>query len=57
MLSEDGLPVLEEVLVEDGVLGVIGLDQGGVEASNLFGFWRKVDDVSWGRLSASVDSI
>lgn len=43
MQQELVLKVPEEVGLEDGVLGVVGLDHGGEEACNLLGAGREGD--------------
>jgi hypothetical protein len=36
-------PRVEEVLDENGVLGVVGLEDGGEEGGDLLGLWREGD--------------
>lgn len=43
MLDHDGLPVLEEVLVEGGVLSVVSLQHCCVETCYFFSGWWEVD--------------
>lgn len=52
---ENFLPIVEEVLIECLVLRMIGLEECGIEASDLLGFQRQVDRFTYGSSPVNPD--